>query len=334
MRTVRCVNCKKSTKGFRQYCGNCGAPIETSHSPINDQTTADVKPKSSIPRKTVLIVAISAALALTTATILWLVLGQKELNLGAKVVLPKESTLWLDEPFKIQGIVQSNAEMPKGWTYELIDRSGQKIKVGSITEGARSFKFEVNIQRMGRSAQYSLNIFSESREIKFSTRTPIVHAVTTSLPSSCNLPTLEKDYGTLEESRAGTDWSGVYDMSTFYCDGDTVGSWMNSTFIGIGPQVDYSDQSYYEPKRNRYQDWIDQVEYQLGSPPYDYVQTTLNDYQVLYDCYIPNEGEPQDMAALINVHGVVIDYWNEGCLEGNTKYILEAAANVPVKSLK
>jgi hypothetical protein len=37
------------------------------------------------------------------------------------------------------------------------------------------------------------------------------------------------------------------------------------------------------------------------------------------------------MTAALYVHGIVVDYWNEGCLDQNTKYLLEAASSVPVK---
>lgn len=326
MSAVRCLNCKKSTKGFKLFCGNCGAPIETSLSPLGEQSSENSKSKNLFLRRTPLIVAISVILVATTGIIFSFVLGQKEFTVSAKVLLPKESSLWLDEPFKVQGLVQSSTEMPNGFSYEILDKTGKKIKIGSITQGTKSFRFSATITRMIDSAQYTVRILNESGKIEFSTKSPLVHAVTTSLPSSCNLPTLESHYGKFDETRQDTDWSGVYEMGTFYCRG--------YSFIEMWPMVDYWDQTYYEPKRNRYEDWLGEVENQLSSSSYNYIQTTLSNYPVLYDCYETNPGGPKVIDALINVHGVKIEYFNEGCLEANTKYILEAVDNVPVQNLK
>jgi hypothetical protein len=36
------------------------------------------------------------------------------------------------------------------------------------------------------------------------------------------------------------------------------------------------------------------------------------------------------MTAALYVNGIVVDYWNEGCLGQNQKYLLEAASSITV----
>jgi hypothetical protein len=153
---------------------------------------------------------------------------------------------------------------------------------------------------------------------------------TAALPTSCDLPQLQADYGSLVEGGAPSEGEG-FDPSTFYCTGDSVGNWMGETFIGIGPQVHYSDVNYYTPEIDKDQAWLSSIEQRKSGGPYKYLETSLEDYPLLYDCYVPNPGDPEVMTAALYVHGIVVDYWNEGCLDQNTKYLLEAASSVPVK---
>jgi hypothetical protein len=148
------------------------------------------------------------------------------------------------------------------------------------------------------------------------------------LPTSCELPQLQADYGLLAEGGAPSE-EGI-DPSTFYCTGDSVGNWMGETFIGIGPQVHYSDVNYYTPEIDKDQAWLSSIEQRKSGGPYEYIETSLDDYPLLYDCYVPNEGDPEVMTAALYVNGIVVDYWNEGCLEQNQKYLLEAASSIPV----
>jgi hypothetical protein len=288
--------------------------------------------KKPFPIKKTIIAVIASALFIAAGSTVTFLLAKTDLRVSATITLPDESTLWLDEPFEVHGIVQSNVELPAGYSYEVVSRTGKMLLSGSITPDVKSFKFSGKIERMDKSIQYTLNIFDEVGELEFSIETKKLSAVTTRLPTECDLPMLEGDYGPLEISRAGTETEQL-DQSTFYCMGETVGSWWNETFIGIGPQVNYSNQSYYAPKRNKWTDWLETVEYLLSTYPNQYTQTNIGGYSVLYECYVPNPGDPQDIQAIINVHGVQIDYWNEGCLEQNTKYMLEAVNNVPTYSL-
>jgi hypothetical protein len=146
------------------------------------------------------------------------------------------------------------------------------------------------------------------------------------LPTSCELPQLQADYGLLAEGGAPSE-EGI-DPSTFYCTGDSVGNWMGETFIGIGPQVHYSDVNYYTPEIDKDQAWLSSIEQRKSGGPYEYIETSLDDYPLLYDCYVPNEGDPEVMTAALYVNGIVVDYWNEGCLEQNQKYLLEAASSI------
>jgi hypothetical protein len=148
------------------------------------------------------------------------------------------------------------------------------------------------------------------------------------LPTSCELPQLQADYGLLAEGAAPSE-DGL-DPSTFYCTGDSVGNWMDETFIGIGPQVHYSDINYYTPEIGIEQATLSSIEQRTGGGPYEYLETSLDGYPLLYDCYVPNQGDAEVMTAAIFVHGIAVDYWNEGCLEQNKKYLLEAAASIPV----
>ena len=148
------------------------------------------------------------------------------------------------------------------------------------------------------------------------------------LPTSCELPQLQADYGLLAEGGAPSE-EGI-DPSTFYCTGDSVGNWMGETFIGIGPQVHYSDVNYYTPEIDKDQAWLSSIEQRKSGGPYEYIETSLDDYPLLYDCYAPNEGDPEVMTAALYVNGIVVDYWNEGCLEQNQKYLLEAASSITV----
>lgn len=148
------------------------------------------------------------------------------------------------------------------------------------------------------------------------------------LPTSCGLPQLQADYGLLAEGGAPSE-EGI-DPSTFWCTGDSVGNWMGETFIGIGPQVHYSVINYYTPEIDKDQAWLSSIEQRKSGGPYEYLETSLEGYPLLYDCYFPNEGDPEVMTAALYVNGIVVDYWNEGCLDQNKKYLLEAAANVPV----
>ena len=148
------------------------------------------------------------------------------------------------------------------------------------------------------------------------------------LPTSCELPQLQADYGSLAEGGAPSE-EGI-DPSTFYCTGDSVGNWMGETFIGIGPQVHYSDINYYTPEIGNDEAWISSIEQRKSGGPYEYIETSLDDYPLLYDCYAPNEGDPEVMTAALHVNGIVVDYWNEGCLEQNKKYLLEAAESIEV----
>jgi hypothetical protein len=148
------------------------------------------------------------------------------------------------------------------------------------------------------------------------------------LPTSCELPQLQADYGLLAEGAAPSE-EGL-DPSTFYCTGDSVGNWMGETFIGIGPQVHYSDINYYTPEIDKDQAWLSSIEQRKSGGPYEYLETSLEGYPLLYDCYVPNEGDGEVMTAALNVNGIVVDYWNEGCLDQNKKYLLEAAASIPV----
>jgi hypothetical protein len=120
------------------------------------------------------------------------------------------------------------------------------------------------------------------------------------------------------------------DPSTFYCTGDSVGNWMGETFIGIGPQVHYSDINYYTPEIGNDQAWLSSIEQRKSGGPYEYIETSLEDYPLLYDCYAPNEGDSEVMTAALYVNGIVVDYWNEGCLDQNKKYLLEAAESIAV----
>lgn len=148
------------------------------------------------------------------------------------------------------------------------------------------------------------------------------------LPTSCGLPQIQADYGLLAEGGAPSE-EGI-DPSTFWCTGDSVGNWMGETFIGIGPQVHYSVINYYTPEIEKDQAWLSSIEQRKSGGPYEYLETSLEGYPLLYDCYFPNEGDPEVMTAALYVNGIVVDYWNEGCLDQNKKYLLEAAANVPV----
>ena len=148
------------------------------------------------------------------------------------------------------------------------------------------------------------------------------------LPTSCELPQLQADYGLLAEGAAPSE-EGL-DPSTFYCTGDSVGNWMGETFIGIGPQVHYSDINYYTPEIDKEQAWLSSIEQRKSGVPYEYLETSLEGYPLLYDCYVPNEGDAEVMTAALNVNGIVVDYWNEGCLDQNKKYLLEAAASIPL----
>jgi hypothetical protein len=148
------------------------------------------------------------------------------------------------------------------------------------------------------------------------------------LPTSCELPQLQADYGSLAEGGAPSE-EGI-DPSTFYCTGDSVGNWMGETFIGIGPQVHYSDINYYTPEIGNDEAWISSIEQRKSGGPYEYIETSLDDYPLLYDCYAPNEGDPEVMTSALHVNGIVVDYWNEGCLEQNKKYLLEAAESIEV----
>jgi hypothetical protein len=149
------------------------------------------------------------------------------------------------------------------------------------------------------------------------------------LPTSCELPQLQADYGLLAEGGAPSEGEGL-DPSTFYCTGETVGNWMGETFIAIGPQVHYSDINYYTPEIDNDQAWLSSIEQRKSGGPYNYLETSLEGYPLLYDCYVPNEGDPEVITAALYVSGIVVDYWNEGCLDQNKKYLLEAAASVPI----
>ena len=148
------------------------------------------------------------------------------------------------------------------------------------------------------------------------------------LPTSCELPQLQADYGSLAEGGAPSE-EGI-DPSTFYCTGDSVGNWMGETFIGIGPQVHYSDINYYTPEIGIEESTLSSIEQRMGGGPYEYLETSLEGYPLLYDCYVPNQGDAEVMTAAIFVHGIAVDYWNEGCLDQNKKYLLEAASSIPV----
>jgi hypothetical protein len=148
------------------------------------------------------------------------------------------------------------------------------------------------------------------------------------LPTSCELPQLQADYGSLAEGGAPSE-EGI-DPSTFYCTGDSVGNWMGETFIGIGPQVHYSDINYYTPEIGIEESTLSSIGQRMGGGPYEYLETSLEGYPLLYDCYVPNQGDAEVMTAAIFVHGIAVDYWNEGCLDQNKKYLLEAASSIPV----
>ena len=154
---------------------------------------------------------------------------------------------------------------------------------------------------------------------------------TATLPSNCDLPQLQADYGSLVEGGAPVEDGDGWDPSTFYCTGDSVGNWMGETFIGIGPQVHYSDVNFYTPEIDKDQAWLSSIEQRKSGGPYEYLETSLEDYPLLYDCYVPNPGDPEVMTAALYVNGIVVDYWNEGCLDQNKKYLLEAASSIPVK---
>jgi hypothetical protein len=148
------------------------------------------------------------------------------------------------------------------------------------------------------------------------------------LPTSCGLPQLQADYGLLAEGGAPSE-EGI-DPSTFWCTGDSVGNWMGETFIGIGPQVHYSDVNYYTPEIEKDQAWLSSIEQRKSGGPYEYIETSLEGFPLLYDCYFPNEGDSEVMTAALYVNGIVVDYWNEGCIDQNKKYLLEAASSIPV----
>lgn len=74
---------------------------------------------------------------------------------------------------------------------------------------------------------------------------------TGTLPTSCELPQLQAEYGLLAEGGAPVEDGEGWDPSTFYCTGDSVGNWMGETFIGIGPQVHYSSVNYYTRRLTR-----------------------------------------------------------------------------------
>ena len=331
MSKMRCINCQKSTKGYKQFCGNCGTPIQTPPNVADSQNSQSPKAKKVVFKTKPLIAAISLLVLASAGIVTTVALTPPELSLNAKILMPNETTLWLDEPFKIQGLVQSNIAIPKGYRYELLDIKRKTLKSGSIALGVKSFEFSSTVPRMEQSALFTLKIFSEKDELELSIESKKVYAVTTSLPNECDLPTLESNYGGFEIGGAPSV-TDQPDPSTFYCQGDTVGSWMNETFIGIGPQVNYSDWSYFEPSRDRYKDWLESAKHMKID--YGYVESSIEGYPVVYECYVPNPGDAEVISALINVHGVQIDYWNEGCLDDNSKFILEAVANVPVKSLK
>jgi hypothetical protein len=154
---------------------------------------------------------------------------------------------------------------------------------------------------------------------------------TATLPTSCELPQLQAEYGLLVEGGAPVEDGDGWDPSTFYCTGDSVGTWMGENFFGVGPQVHYSSVNYYTPEIDKDQAWLSSIEQLKSSGPYEYIETSLEDYPLLYDCYVPNPGDPEVMTAALYVNGIVVDYWNEGCLDQNTKFLLEAASSVPVK---
>jgi hypothetical protein len=168
-------------------------------------------------------------------------------------------------------------------------------------------------------ALFAFHIFANSNPEK-----------TATLPSKCDLPQLQADYGSLVEGGAPVEIGDGWDPSTFYCTGNSVGNWMGETFIGIGPQVHYSNINYYTPEIDKDQAWLSSIEQRKSGGPYDYVETSLDGYPLLYDCYMPNPGDPEVMTAALYVQGIVVDYWNEGCLDQNTKYLLEAASSVTV----
>ena len=153
---------------------------------------------------------------------------------------------------------------------------------------------------------------------------------TATLPTSCELPQLQAEYGLLAEGGAPVEDGEGWDPSTFYCTGDSVGNWMGETFIGIGPQVHYSSVNYYTPEIDKDQAWLASIEQRKSGGPYEYIETSLEDYPLLYDCYVPNPGDPEVMTAALYVNGIVVDYWNEGCLDQNKKYLLEAASSITV----
>jgi hypothetical protein len=149
---------------------------------------------------------------------------------------------------------------------------------------------------------------------------------TGTLPKNCGLPQLQADYGLLAEGGAPSE-EGI-DPSTFWCTGDSVGNWMGETFIGIGPQVHYSDVNYYTPEIDNDQAWLSSIEQRKSGGPYNYIEASLEGYPLLYDCYVPNEGDPEVITAALYVSGIVVDYWNEGCIDQNKKYLLEAASSI------
>jgi hypothetical protein len=154
---------------------------------------------------------------------------------------------------------------------------------------------------------------------------------TATLPTSCELPQLQAEYGLLVEGGAPVEDGEGWDPSTFYCTGDSVGNWMGETFIGVGPQVHYSNVNYYTPEIDKDQAWLSSIEQRKSGGPYEYFETSLEGHPLLYDCYVPNPGDPEVMTAALYVNGIVVDYWNEGCLDQNTKFLLEAASSIPVK---
>lgn len=279
--------------------------------------------------------ATAVAALFSTAFILWIVLtgnsSQTNTVFKSEITLSEEASLWLDEPASFEASGTSSTPLADDHTVKIYDESGAIVHSSTALKGSTSWMTTFDIQSMPGSILLLLEVLDKDSNVVSVFESGVLKAKTTELPSQCDLPKLKADYGSLVESGSPSLNSDEVDPSTFSCEGDSVGTWMGETFIGIGPSVRYYDHIYYTPGKNRYQEWFTEVESLRKSGPYTYSESKLEQYPLVYDCYFPNEGDPEAMTATVYVHGIIFNYWNEGCLESNKKYILEAALNVPVK---
>ncbi len=253
-----------------------------------------------------------------------------EPGLEFDIQLSPESELWLDQAANFRVTVKASSLLTEDHTLVVLPPKEIKNQTRTLKSGTDLWEVEFSVPSMPKTLSLEFEVLDSAGTIVSKTSSDAQNSKTTTLPTECNLPELRRDYGDLEETGEQLMDDAGTDPSTFHCIGDSVGSWTDDYYVALGPDVRYSDLTYYNPETNKYQEWSSYVEGLATSGPYDYVETSLGGYPLLYDCYVPNEGDAEVMASLLFVHGIVIDYWNEGCLDDNEVYILEAALNVPV----